>query len=150
MMESEKEASGFATIALENHKSPWFRKDQIEKLGFRPLDSTTVVHKAKCLQAFKIYLMWMPNVKNAKPPTWNAQRLLEGISSCTAHPLYHPQTYDQRKFFENNRAGSCIEARSIRETPMFAAFAHLHGKRVVCSKSSDVFESIALISLKQS
>jgi GNAT superfamily N-acetyltransferase len=100
MMESEKEASGLATIALENHRSPWFRKNQIEKLGFRPLYSIAVVHKAKCLQAFKIYLMWMPNVKDAKPPTWNTQRLLEGITSCTAHPLYHPQTYEPKEILE--------------------------------------------------
>jgi GNAT superfamily N-acetyltransferase len=100
MMKSEKEASGFATIALENHRSPWFRKNQMEKLGFRPLNSITVVHKAKCLQAFKIYLMWMPIVKDAKPPTWNTQRLLEGITSCTAHPLYHPQTYEPKEILE--------------------------------------------------
>jgi hypothetical protein len=93
MMASEKEASGFATIALENHWSPWFKKDQMEKLGFKPLDCITVVHKTKRRQAFKIYLMWRPNAKNAKPPTWNKQKLLEGTTSCTAHPLYHPRTY---------------------------------------------------------
>jgi hypothetical protein len=100
MVESEKEASGFATIALENHWSPWFKKDQMEKLGFKPLDSVGVTHKAKGRQAFKIYLMWMPNAKNAKPPTWNWHRLLEGITSCTAHPLYHPQTYRPRQILQ--------------------------------------------------
>jgi hypothetical protein len=100
MMASEKEAAGFATVALENHWSPWFRKDQIEKLGFKPLDRIIVVHKTKRKQAFKIYLMWRPKSKNAKPPTWNKQKLLEGITSCTAHPLYHPQTYAPKKIFQ--------------------------------------------------
>ncbi|HVP16350.1 MAG TPA: hypothetical protein VMT42_03190 [candidate division Zixibacteria bacterium] len=100
MMACEKEASCFATVALENHWSPWFRKDQMEKLGFIPLDSITVVHKTKGKQAFKIYLMWRPNTRNAKPPAWNKQKLLEGITSCTAHPLYHPQTYAPRQIFQ--------------------------------------------------
>jgi len=100
MMKSEKEASGFATIALENHWSPWFKKDQIEKLGFKPLDSITVAHKTKRKQAFKIYLMWRPNAKDAKPPIWNKQKLLEGTTSCTAHPLYHPQTYAPKEILK--------------------------------------------------
>lgn len=36
MMKTEKDASGFATIALENHWSPWFRREQMERLGFKP------------------------------------------------------------------------------------------------------------------
>ena len=39
MIKSEKEAAGFATIALENHWSPWFMKWQMEKLGFKAMDS---------------------------------------------------------------------------------------------------------------
>jgi len=35
MIKSEKDASSFATIALENHWSPWFKKRQIEKLGLQ-------------------------------------------------------------------------------------------------------------------
>ena len=104
MIETEKDASGFATVALENHWSLWFRKDQMEKLGFKPLNSISVRHKAKRKQAFSIYLMWMPNAKNAKPPTWNQQKMLEGITSCTAHPLYHPQSYGPKQIFQNNRA----------------------------------------------
>jgi len=100
MMSSEKEASGFATVALENHWSPWFRKDQMEKLGFKPLDSICVLHKTKNKQPFKIFLMWRPNASNAKPPTWNKQKLLEGITFCTAHPLYHPQTYAPKQIFQ--------------------------------------------------
>jgi len=94
MMKSEKDAAGFATIALENHWSPWFKKWQMEKLGFKPIDSVKVAHKTKHKgQAFSIYLMWMPTTENAKPPAWNKQKLLEGITFCIAHPLYHPQAW---------------------------------------------------------
>jgi len=110
MIESEKEASGFATIALENHWSPWFRKEQIEKLGFKPIGSINATHKTKYKnRVFRIYLMWMPNSKAAKPPTWNEQRLLEGTTACTAHPLYHPQTYEPRQILQKHdesRGGS--------------------------------------------
>lgn len=99
MKKANKDASCFATIALENHWSPWFRKDQIEKLGFKPLDSIAVTHKTKRKQAFKIYLMWMPNTMKAKLPTWNRQEMLEGIAACTAHPLYRPQTYGPKQIF---------------------------------------------------
>jgi len=101
MMKSEKGAAGFATIALENHWSPWFRKMEMEKLGFKPIDSIKVTHKTKYKgKVFSIYLMWMPTTENAKPPTWNKQKLLEGITSCIAHPLYHPQTYEQKQILE--------------------------------------------------
>lgn len=103
MIKSEKEAYGFATIALENHWSPWFRKEQIEKLGFKPINSIRVTHKTKYKdRVFGIYLMWMPNSKTAKPPTWNAQKLLEGTTACTAHPLYHPQTYKPRQILQKH------------------------------------------------
>ena len=98
MIESEKDAAGFATIALENHWSPWFRKRQMEKLGFRAVDSIDVVHKTKYKErVFSIYLMWMPKIENAKLPAWNKEKLLEGITSCVAHPLYHPQTYEPKR-----------------------------------------------------
>lgn len=101
MMKSEKDAAGFATIALENHWSPWFKKWQIEKLGFKPLDSVKVTHKTKYKgKVFSIYLMWMPITENAKPPTWDQQKLLEGVTSCIAHPLYHPQTFEQKQILE--------------------------------------------------
>ncbi len=93
MRSSGEEAEGFATIALENHWSPWFEKPQMEKLGFKPIDSINVTHKAKHKdQVFTIHLMWMPNRKRANPPKWDTLKLLEGLTSCTAHPLYHPQT----------------------------------------------------------
>ena len=103
MIKSEKDASGFATIALENHWSPWLKKRQIEKLGFKPLDSIRVTHKTKYKgKVFSIYLMWMPTTKKAKPPIWNQQKLLEGITSCILHPLYHPQTYEQKQLLEKH------------------------------------------------
>jgi L-amino acid N-acyltransferase YncA len=103
MIESERGAYAFVTIALENHWSPWFRKDQMEKLGFTTLDSTRVTHKVKhSTEMFNVYLMWMPNTKNARTPTWNKQKLLEGITCCTAHPLYHPQTYEPKRILEEH------------------------------------------------
>lgn len=94
MLKSEKEASGFATIALENHWSPWFQKVQMEKLGFMSLDSIKVAHKLKRKeQAFTIHLMWMPKMKNAKHPTWDKRKILKGENFCMAYPLYHPQTW---------------------------------------------------------
>lgn len=93
MIKSEKKASSFATIALEDHWSQWFRKDQMQRLGFKPLDSMRVTHKLKDKRAFLIHLMWMPNTEKAKPPSWDPKKMLEGITSCTAHPLYHRQDY---------------------------------------------------------
>ena len=101
MIESEREANGFATIALTEHWSPWFKKEQMEKLGFRSLESMSVTHKTKHRDsAFNIYLMWMPITKDARQPSWNQQKLLEGITTCIAHPLYHPQSYKPKQIFE--------------------------------------------------
>jgi len=101
MIESEKDTDGFATIALENHWSPWLKKWQMEKLGFKSFDSFRVTrklkHKGEC---FKIHLMWLPIAKNLKLPAWNKSKLLEGVNSCTAHPLYHPEKTTLRKIFE--------------------------------------------------
>lgn len=101
MMESEKDADGFATVALENHWSPWLKKWQMEKLGFKSLDSVKVMHKLKHKgECFKIHLMWLPTAKNSKPPIWNKPKLLEGIDCCTAHPLYHPEKVRLGEIFE--------------------------------------------------
>ncbi len=75
----------------------------LEKLGFKPLDSIKVANKTKYKEkVFSIFLMWMPNTKNAKPPKWNQQKLLEGLNFCIAHPLYHPQTYEQKQILEKH------------------------------------------------
>jgi hypothetical protein len=101
MIEDEKEASGFATISLENHWSPWFRKDQMEKLGFKSLDLIEVVHKAKHTgHRFKIYLMWLPTTGNARKLKWDKTKLLEGTDFCAAHPLYHPESTKLKEIFE--------------------------------------------------
>ena len=94
MIESEKDADGFATIALEGHRSPWFVKWQMEKLGFKSLDSIKVTHKAKHKeQIFCIHLMWMSNKKKATPPTLDKKEILNGENFCLAHPLYRGQTW---------------------------------------------------------
>jgi len=101
MMESEKTASGFATIALENHWSPWFKRWQMEKLGFKPVDSIDVVHKTKHKgERFRIYLMWLSTAETAEPPTWDESKLLEGVNFCLAHPLYHPEKTKLREILE--------------------------------------------------
>ncbi|KPV64839.1 MAG: hypothetical protein AOA65_0753 [Candidatus Bathyarchaeota archaeon BA1] len=101
MMESEKGAVGFATIALENHWSPWMRIEQMEKLGFKPLDSVKVMHKTKHEgRCFKIHLMWLSTIKNAKSPTWDKSKLMEGVDFCLAHPLYHPEKTKLKEIFE--------------------------------------------------
>jgi ribosomal protein S18 acetylase RimI-like enzyme len=102
MMKSEKNASGFATIALENHWSPWLKKEQMEKLGFKSIDSIKVTHKTKHRgQRFKIHLMWLPTaIENTNPPTWSKSKLLEGIDFCLAHPLYHPEKPKLKEILE--------------------------------------------------
>jgi hypothetical protein len=103
MKESEREASCFTTIALTGHWSPWFRKWQMEKLGFKSLESMTVTHENKHKDRdFSIYLMWMPIAEDAEPPSWDRQELLKGTTACTAHPLYHPQTYKPTQIFEEH------------------------------------------------
>ncbi len=93
VVKSKGDAAGFATIALENHWSRWFERWQMEKLGFKPIDSINVAHKTKHKeQKFSIHLMWMPATESSKPPAWNRQKLLEGVTFCLAHPLYRPQT----------------------------------------------------------
>lgn len=105
MIESEKEALSFATIALEDHWSPWFRKWQMERLGFKPTESISVKHRTKHKgKVFSIYLMWLPKVKNVQPPTWDQKRLLEGTTACIAHPLYHQQTYKPKQIFEKHQS----------------------------------------------
>ena len=60
----------------------------MERLGFRSIDSITVEHLTKHRgEEFKIHLMWMPREGIEKrTPTWNKQKLLEGVTFCIAHP----------------------------------------------------------------
>jgi hypothetical protein len=101
MIKSEIGTVGFVTIGLENHWSPWFMKWQMEKLGFRPVDSIKVSHRLKRKeQGFGIYLMWMLMKEKVKFPAWDKQKILEGITFCFAHPLYRPQTFKENIFEE--------------------------------------------------
>lgn len=101
MIKSANNVAGIATIALENHWSPWMRKDQMEKLCFRSIDAVKVRHKTKHPdRCFTMHLMWLPMAKNAKPPKWDKARLLEGVHFCTSHPLYHPASLKLDEIYE--------------------------------------------------
>ncbi len=101
MINSEIGTVGFATIGLENHWSPWFKKQQMEKLGFASIDSIKVSHKTKCKeQIFSVHLMWMPMKEKVELPKWDKQELLRGETFCLAHPLYRPQTFKESIFEE--------------------------------------------------
>jgi hypothetical protein len=101
MMENERNAMGFATLGLENHWSPWMKKEHMEMLGFKSIDSIQVKHKTKHVkECFKIHLMWLRVKENAKPPTWNKQKLLEGVGFCMAHPLYHSERLKNKEIFQ--------------------------------------------------
>jgi len=90
MTESEKEASGFATIALENYWGPYFRKSDMESLGFKSVKSVRVRHKTKNRdRCFELHLMWLPVAKDSKPPTWDESKFLEGVYFCRGHSLFH-------------------------------------------------------------
>lgn len=90
MMEDGKGASGFATIALENHWSHYFKKREMESLGFKSVKSISVRHKTKNRKrCFRLHLMWLPATADSKLPTWNESKLLEGVYFCRGHSLYH-------------------------------------------------------------
>jgi len=98
MIREERAAKGFATIALENHWSPWLKKQQMEYLGFRPVASVEVVHRTKHQdRKFRIYLMWLPKREKVEPPSWDTEQILEGVHFCIAHPLYHPQKIKEKQ-----------------------------------------------------
>ena len=89
MIKSEKQAGGFATLALEDYWMVWVKKWMIEHLGFRSIDSVKLKHKRyKKGQCFKVHLMWRPTKDNAKTPTWDKNQLLYGVNYCHHHPLY--------------------------------------------------------------
>jgi hypothetical protein len=101
MMKGEKDAAGFATLAFENHWSPWMKKDQMERLGFTAIDSLKVRHKTEHTnQCFTVFLMWLPKARNARSPTWNTKKLLQGVTFCMGHPLYKPQSLKLEEIYE--------------------------------------------------
>ena len=101
MLNSEKEAAGFATLAFEDHWSPWMKKDQIERLGFDAVDSLKIRDKSQHKdQCFSVFLMWLPQTKKADQPIWNTKKLLEGVTFCMGHPLYKPQSSKLKEIYE--------------------------------------------------
>jgi len=89
MMESEQQATGFATIGLEDYWMHWLKKGMIERLGFHSVRSIRLKHKMyKKDRCFTIHLMWLPTAVNVPTPTWDEVRLLKGVNSCKYHPLY--------------------------------------------------------------
>lgn len=94
MRRSEPATSGFATIALENHWSPWFKKDHMEYLGFQPVEAILLRHKTKHPdRIFRLWLMWLPG-KEGVPPTWDKEVFLKGVTFCRAHPLYRAKALE--------------------------------------------------------
>ena len=101
MMEREKDAAGFATIALENHWSPWLKREHMELLGFKSIDSMKVRHVEKHRErCFKIHLMWLPASEGAREPEWDKLKMLEGVDFCLAHPLYRPERLEGGRVME--------------------------------------------------
>lgn len=101
MIESENDAACFATIGFEGHWSPWFKKWQMEKLGFRSIDSISVRHKIRHKeQIFKIFLMWFPWKDSSAKPSWNREEMLKGVDFCIAHPLYRAEKYGDTEILE--------------------------------------------------
>jgi len=102
MMKSEKGATGFATLALESHWSGWLRKEQLERLGFKSIESLEVRDRVKRKGwRFRIHLMWLPVVKGASPPEWDKSKILQGVDFCIAHPLYHPEKIKEKEIMES-------------------------------------------------
>jgi len=92
---------GFATIALEKHWTPWFRRWQIEKLGFKPIDSMNVRHKVKrTSMLFTVYLMWLPTNEDSKLPKWDKSKMTEGLKFCRGHPLYNADSWKTKQILE--------------------------------------------------
>jgi GNAT superfamily N-acetyltransferase len=90
MMETERGAFGFATIAMENYWGPYFKKSEMESLGFESVKSVGVRHKIKNRErCFELHLMWLPIIKGSKLPTWDESKLLQGVYFCRGHSLFH-------------------------------------------------------------
>jgi hypothetical protein len=77
------------------------KKDQMERLGFSVIDSLKVRHKAEHRdQCFTVFLMWLLKARNVPPPTWNTEKLLEGVTFCMGHPLHKPQSMKLKEIYE--------------------------------------------------
>ncbi len=97
----QKDAAGFATIGLEGHFTPWMKRDQLERLGFVSIDSVRLRHKVKQRKTpFVAHLMWLPLKEEAEKPTWDIEKVLEGVTFCMSHPLYNPESLDVERIHE--------------------------------------------------
>ena len=104
MLKNNPNISGVATIALEDHWTGWFLKEHLEKFGFSSIDSIRVIDKRKHQdKPFFIHLMWLPLKIKARKPSWDKAKLLEGITYCLYHPLYHPISYAEKNLLKEAR-----------------------------------------------
>ena len=89
MILKENQATGFATIGLENYYNRWMQKIHMEILGFQSIKSIKLTHnKHLSRKCFTLHLMWMPVKENTVPPEWNKSKILKGVTCCRHHPLY--------------------------------------------------------------
>jgi len=89
MVKAEEQASGFATLALEDYWMMWMHRWMMEHLGFRSVRSVKLKHKTYHKErCFTAHLMWLPVDEDAPLPAWDESRLLCGVDFCSFHPLY--------------------------------------------------------------
>ncbi|MFX1341220.1 MAG: GNAT family N-acetyltransferase [Promethearchaeota archaeon] len=101
MIHDHQDTKAFVTIGLTNHWSPWLKKEHMEFYDFISIASIKVFHKTKHVgEGFTIHLMWRPTPSADKRPTWNPTQLLEGVTFCMAHPLYHPQHQKMKQILQ--------------------------------------------------
>ncbi len=101
MIHDNLDTKAFVTIGLTNHWSPWLKKEHMELYDFTSIESIKVSHKTKHIgECFTIHLMWHPTPSANKRPSWNPTKLLEGVTFCMAHPLYHPQYQKMKEILQ--------------------------------------------------
>ena len=101
MVDAAGDASGFVTVGLEGHPSPWLKLPQMEYLGFRSLGSAGMRHKVKHRDVcFRAHLMWMPVRRDAEPPLMDWKAMLREVDFCIAHPLYRAERLGLEEVYE--------------------------------------------------
>jgi GNAT superfamily N-acetyltransferase len=101
MLERARGVAGIATIALEDHPSPWLKLRHMEHLGFSSIDSRRMRHRVKRPEVcFKVHLMWRPLAEGAARPAIDWGRMLRGVDYCSAHPLYRAESLGIEEPFE--------------------------------------------------
>ncbi len=90
-------AQSLVTVAY-NHTLPWMPAGFFENHGFVTLDQ---VETGRFFGDTPIvaYLMWRPVCPNAPQPTWDRDKLLDGVDFCPAYPwLFGKRIYWGDKF----------------------------------------------------